>query len=186
MVRCFPCTPEIWPKEYVRQFDQNFAVSVIYCFYLHTPIREKHIVLFHLIFLLYMNIQPKFRFLINFFFYSHATIPPKYRFLFHLFFLLCTTFHGCSSHSVYGTFSWRMRSSFAFFSNYEVKINFHSLKNPWFYYRNIWEYIMRLFLLNVWPLRLSIHINIRCQLAKNRKNNIYKNSNKIAILGILW
>ena len=68
MVRCFPCTPEIWPKEYVRQFDQNFAVSVIYCFYLHTPIREKHIVLFHLIFLLYMNIQPKFRFLINFFF----------------------------------------------------------------------------------------------------------------------
>ena len=82
--------------------------------------------------------------------------------------------------SVYRTFSLRMRSSRVYFSqrqftNHEARMNFHSLKNSWFYYRNIWGNIIRLFSLNVWPLKLWKHINIWRKLAKKRKNNVYKN-----------
>ena len=58
------------------------------------------------------------------------------------------------------------------------------LKNPGVYYRNIRENIIRLFLLNVWPLKMWKHINIWQELAKNRKNNVYKNGNKIAIFHV--
>ena len=40
------------------------------------------------------------------------------------------------------------------------------------------------FLLNVWPLKLWKHINIWWELAKNRKNNVYKNGDKIAIFHV--
>ena len=38
--------------------------------------------------------------------------------------------------------------------------------------------------LNVWPLKLWKHISIWRELEKNRKNNVYKNGNKIAIFGV--
>ena len=54
----------------------EFSVPLIYFFYLHTTIRQKYMVLFHLIFLLCMTIQPKIRVLIDLFLlfaHDHST-----------------------------------------------------------------------------------------------------------------
>ena len=59
-------------------------------------------------------------------------------------------------------------------------------KNPWVYYRNIWENIIRWHKHNVWPLKLRRHIIIWRELAKNKKNNVYKNGDKIAIFLAFW
>ena len=49
-----------------------------------------------------------------------------------------------------------------------------------------WENIIWLFLLNVWRLKSWKHINIWRALAKNRKNNDYKNGDKITIFDVFW
>ena len=77
--------------EYARPFDQNLGSPLIYFFYLHTTIRLKYMVLFHLIFLLCTTIRPRLRVLTDLFFYLHTTIRQKCIVLFHLFFLLFTT-----------------------------------------------------------------------------------------------
>ena len=45
--------------------------------------------------------------------------------------------------------------------------------------------MIRLFLFEVWPLKLWKHLNIWRELAKKRKNSVYKNGDKIAIFDIL-
>ena len=45
----------IWP------YDQKLGSQLIYFFYMHTTIRQKYMVLFHLIFLLCTTIRPKIR-----------------------------------------------------------------------------------------------------------------------------
>ena len=62
-----------------------------YLFYMHTTIREKYMVLFHLIFLFCTTIRPKTRVYTDFFFFLYTTIRQMYMVLFHLFFLLCAT-----------------------------------------------------------------------------------------------
>ena len=59
--------------QYARPFDHNLGSTLIYFSYLHTTIRQKYTVLFHLFFLLC------------------TTIRKKYMVFFHLFFLLCPT-----------------------------------------------------------------------------------------------
>ena len=39
----------------------------------------------------------------------------------------------------------------------------------------------RLFLLIAWPLKFWKHINIWRELAKNKKNNVYKNGDNLVI-----
>ena len=76
MVRCSPHAPAFQPNQYARPFDQNLGSPLIYFFYLHTTIRLKYMVLFHLIFLLCMTIQPKIRVLIDLFLlfaHDHST-----------------------------------------------------------------------------------------------------------------
>ena len=113
MVRCSPHHSRsvilAEALEYARPFDQNLGSPLIYFFYLHTTIRLKYMVLFHLIFLLCTTIRPKYmvffhlffllcttirprlRVLTDLFFYLHTTIRQKCIVLFHLFFLLFTT-----------------------------------------------------------------------------------------------
>ena len=74
-----------------RPFDQKSGFSMIYFFYVHTTIRPKYIVFFHLIFVLCMTIRPRLRVLTDLFFYLHTTIRQKCIVLFHLFLLLFTT-----------------------------------------------------------------------------------------------
>ena len=55
---------------------QNLGLPLIYFFHLQTTIRQKYIVLFHLIFLLYTAIQPKIMVLIDLFLlcaHDHST-----------------------------------------------------------------------------------------------------------------
>ena len=74
-----------------RPFDQKLGSSLIYFFYVHTIIRLKYMVLFHLFFLLCMTIWPRLVSSLIYFFYLHTTIQQKYMFLFYLLFLFCTT-----------------------------------------------------------------------------------------------
>ena len=71
--------------------NQDLGSSLIYFFYLHTTIRQKCIVLFHLFFLLFTTIRPKLGSSLIYFLYLYTTIRPNYIVLFSLFFLLCTT-----------------------------------------------------------------------------------------------
>ena len=64
---------------------------MIYFFYVHTTIRPKYMVLFHLFFFLCTTIRARLGSSPIYFFYLHATIRQKYLFLFHLIFLLRTT-----------------------------------------------------------------------------------------------
>ena len=50
-----------------KPFDEKLGSPLIYFFYLHTTIRKKYMVLFHLIFLLCTTIPPKIRLLIDLF-----------------------------------------------------------------------------------------------------------------------
>ena len=78
--------------ETIRTTMRPFRVPTdLFILYMHTTIRQKYMVFFHLIFLFCTTIRPKIRVLIDLFFYVHATIRPKYMVLFHLFFLLNTT-----------------------------------------------------------------------------------------------
>ena len=88
-----------------RLFDQKLRFSLIYFFYLHTTIRPKYMVLFHLFFLLCTTIQPNIRVIIDLFLlfaHDHSTkmygplpyilslctiIRPKIRVLINLFLL---------------------------------------------------------------------------------------------------
>ena len=89
-----------------RPFNKNTWSSFIYfvfccarpfdhsttdLFYLYTTIRQKHMALFYLFFLLCTTMRPKIRSLIDLFFYVHTTIRPKYVVFLYLLFLLCTT-----------------------------------------------------------------------------------------------
>ena len=91
MVRCSPRALAFQPNQYGKPFDQNLGSPLIYFFYMHTTIRQKCMILFHLIFLLCTTIRPKIRSTLIYFSYLHTTIQQKYMVLFHLFFLLCST-----------------------------------------------------------------------------------------------
>ena len=59
-------------------FEQKLGSSLIYLFYLHTIIWQKHLVLFHLFFLsLCRTIRPKLGYSLFFYFYLHTTIRPR-------------------------------------------------------------------------------------------------------------
>ena len=91
MVRCSPRAPGFQPKQYARPFDQNLESSpLIYFFYVHTTIRQKYMVLFHLVFCARPFVQ-KLESSLIYFFHLHKTIQQKYMVLFQLFFLLFTT-----------------------------------------------------------------------------------------------
>ena len=51
-----------------RPFDQDLKSKLIYIFYLYTTIRQKYMVLFHVIFLFCTTIGPRIRVLLNLFF----------------------------------------------------------------------------------------------------------------------
>ena len=63
MVRCSPRAPRFQPRKYPLTFDKNLGSPQIYFFYLHTSIRQKYMVLFHLLFLLCTITRPKIRIL---------------------------------------------------------------------------------------------------------------------------
>ena len=66
--------------EYARPFDQNLGSPLIYFFYLHTTIRLKYMVLFHLIFLLCTTIRPRLRVLTDLFLlFTHDHSAKMYR-----------------------------------------------------------------------------------------------------------
>ena len=87
MVKCSPRAAAFQPNQYARPFDQNLGSPLIYFFYLHTTIRLKYMVLFHLIFLLCTTIRPKIRVHTDLFLYIFTTIRPKVRVLINLFIL---------------------------------------------------------------------------------------------------
>ena len=64
---------------YVRPFDQKLGSSFIYFFYVHTIIRSKYIVLFHLFFLLCMTIRRRLRVLTDLFLlFAHDHLTKRY------------------------------------------------------------------------------------------------------------
>ena len=108
MVRYSPRAPGFQPKQYAQPFDQNLGSPLIYFFYLHTTIRQKNMILFHLIFLLSRPFDQKSGSSLIYFFYLHTTIRPKTRVLINFFLFVhdhSTKVRGHSYSLIYSFFN---------------------------------------------------------------------------------
>ena len=110
-----PRATGLQPKQYARPFDQNLGSPLIYFFYMHTTIRQKYMVLFHLIFLLCTTIQPKIKVHTDLFLYMYTTIRPKIRVHIDLFFYLHTTIRPNYRVLFQGPHSTKLQGPFILF-----------------------------------------------------------------------
>ena len=89
---------------------------MIYFFFLHMTIRQKHMIFLHLFFLCARPFDQQLGSSMIYFFYLHTTIPQKYMIVFHLFFPCAQPFDYQLGSSL----------SFLFVHGHSTKVKGHS------------------------------------------------------------